>query len=63
MGEWRFEIYMGGMFRRKWFWRLRAGNGEIVAQSEGYSRKIDAIRTIESVQERAPHASLHEVDR
>lgn len=27
-----------------WFARLRAANGEILATSEGYIRKVDAVR-------------------
>lgn len=38
------------LFGRKWFWHLKAGNGEIIASGEGYSRKADAIRAIELVQ-------------
>jgi len=28
----------------EWRWNVRAGNGEIIAQSEGYTRKADAER-------------------
>lgn len=28
----------------EWRWRLRAGNGEIVASGEGYTTKGDAVR-------------------
>lgn len=30
--------------RRDWRWRLKAGNGEIVASGEGYTRREDALR-------------------
>jgi len=47
----RFELYrqltLGG---KKWAWRLRADNGEIIASGESYSRRIDAERSIELVQ-------------
>lgn len=43
--------------RRTWrgyryFWNLKAGNGEIIAQghTRGYSRKVDMDRAIELVQ-------------
>jgi uncharacterized protein YegP (UPF0339 family) len=29
----------------KWYFRIKARNGQIVAQSEGYSRRIDAKQT------------------
>lgn len=28
----------------QWRWHLKAANGEIVAQSEAYTRKLDAVR-------------------
>ncbi len=47
----RFQLYRRATLRgMKWFWRLRAKNGEIVAQGEGYSRLIDAMRAIALVQ-------------
>jgi uncharacterized protein YegP (UPF0339 family) len=27
-----------------WYFRIKAGNGQIVAASEGYTRKADAVR-------------------
>ena len=33
----------------EWRWRLRARNGEIVAQSEGYTRKESALDTLRMV--------------
>jgi uncharacterized protein YegP (UPF0339 family) len=35
--------------KKRWFFRIRAGNGEIVAQSEGYSRRFDALGTAHSL--------------
>lgn len=36
---------------RRWFWRLIAGNGEIIAQghTRGYSRPFDARHAVELV--------------
>lgn len=31
----------------QWFWHLTGANGEIVAQSEAYTRKADALRGVE----------------
>ena len=50
-----FEYYCAR--RADWRWRLRAGNGEIIAHGQGYTRKADvlrAIRTIRLAMERAP---------
>jgi uncharacterized protein YegP (UPF0339 family) len=30
-------------------WRLRAGNGEIIASGEGFTRPDDALRGVETV--------------
>ena len=43
----RFQIFEDK--QRKFRWRLRASNGRIVAQSEAYTRKYDAIRAVEAV--------------
>jgi uncharacterized protein YegP (UPF0339 family) len=43
-----FELYSDR--RGEWRWRLRHGNGNILATaSEGYKSKSDAIRCIETV--------------
>lgn len=45
---------------RDWRWRLRAANGEIVAQSEGYTSEGDAKRGVEDAW-RAARAAATEV--
>ncbi len=45
----RFEIFESGFFRRRWYWRLVAGNNEIIAQSEGYKERRSALDTIYSI--------------
>lgn len=47
----------GGEF----FWQLVGGNGEVMAVSEGMSRKQSCLDSIESVQKRAAEAEV--VDR
>lgn len=32
---------------RRWFWRARARNGEIVAQGRGYHRLVDAQHAVD----------------
>ena len=40
----KFEVYARPTLRgRRWFWRLRAGTGEIIATSEGYRNRLDAL--------------------
>lgn len=44
MTKYRRELYKSGR-DSKWYWRVRARNGKIVADGgEGYSRRIDADR-------------------
>jgi uncharacterized protein YegP (UPF0339 family) len=43
----RFQIFEDK--ERKFRWRLRAANGRIVAQSEAYTRKHDAIRAVQAI--------------
>ena len=50
--ETHFEIYSRKLpgFRKKWYWRLRARNGEIVAHGEGYRDKEDCYLAVSLVQ-------------
>ena len=52
----KFELYEDakGEFR----FRLKAGNGEIIAASEGYDSKSGALNGIDSVRTNAPVAVL-----
>ena len=54
-----FELYKDaqGEFR----FRLKAGNGEIIAASEGYESKAGALNGIDSVRDNAPAASLDDL--
>jgi len=50
----KFEVYKdkAGEFR----FRLKAGNGEIIATSEGYTAKASCLKGIESVKANAAGA-------
>ena len=56
----KFEVYedKAGKYR----FRLKAGNGEIIATSEAYESKAGAKNGIESVRNNAPGAVLVEQD-
>jgi uncharacterized protein YegP (UPF0339 family) len=41
----------------QWYFHLRAANGEIVAQSEGYTRRADAYRGVEAAKRAAAQAA------
>lgn len=52
----KFELYKdnGGKFR----FRLKAGNGQIIAVGEAYESKASALNGIESVKNNAPDAEV-----
>lgn len=51
----KFEVYQSGKGYR---WRLKAGNGEVVATGEEYSTKDGAKRGCEAVQRAAAEAEI-----
>jgi uncharacterized protein YegP (UPF0339 family) len=56
----KFELYQdkAGKYR----FRLKAGNGQVIAVGEAYETKAAAQNGIESVQKNAPGAETVEVD-
>lgn len=53
-----FEVYRDKA--GKWRWRLRAGNGEIVAASEAYERRVDCLQTAAMIRDNAHKAIIDE---
>jgi uncharacterized protein YegP (UPF0339 family) len=39
----RFEYWKSAK-NKQWYWRIRAGNGEPIAQGEGYKSKAGALK-------------------
>lgn len=56
----KFEVYKdkAGKFR----FRLKAGNGEVIATGEAYNTKAACKKGVASVQRNAPDAKLVELD-
>lgn len=52
------EVFRSGIIRKQWYFRFRARNGQIVAQSEGYHNKQDCINTANSIKRRAADAQI-----
>lgn len=50
----KFEVFKG--IDGKFYFRLKAENGEKIAQSEGYSSKQGALNGISAVKRCAPNA-------
>lgn len=45
---------------KRWYFRVRANNGQIVAQSEGYSRRVDAVSTAWSLKNSISIAEVYD---
>lgn len=56
----KFELYKDGSGEYRF--RLKAGNGEVIATSEGYSSETSARNGIASVKANAPDAEIVELD-
>lgn len=56
----KFEYYKDK--KGKYRFRLKAGNGEIIATSEAYESKSGCLNGIESVRKNASDAELVEVE-
>ena len=60
----KFEVFKGASaVKDEWFWHLKAANGEIVCQSEGYVSKQNALDTIHAVKKWASSAWVVELDK
>ena len=59
MSSAKFEIFKGRDYQ--YYFRLKAGNGEIIGASEGYSSKQGAHNGIASVKANAPYDSRYTV--
>jgi uncharacterized protein len=55
----KFEVYAAkdGSYR----WRLKAGNGEIVAVSEGYTQRSNAKRSAQNVKIIAGGSDIYDI--
>ncbi len=56
----KFEVYESANGYR---WRLKAGNGEVVATGEEYASKDGAVRGCEAVARAASEAEIVEVEK
>lgn len=46
--------------RPVWYFRIRHGNSQILAQSQGYSRRIDAKETATNLRVNLANAEIHD---
>jgi len=54
----KFELYTSGA---EWRWRLKAGNGEIIAPGEGYRNRQDAEHAVGLVMDTNRKTPFYEV--
>ncbi len=52
----KFEVYQDK--RGEYRFRLKAGNGQVIATGEGYTTKKACMNGIESIRKNAPDAKL-----
>lgn len=59
-----FQIFRRlGLFGRRWYWRLRAGNGEIIAVGgEGFHNLVDVKNIVAQIQRNGPVADVEVQD-
>lgn len=57
----KFELFQSNK-NQQWYFHLKAGNGEIICQSEGYKSKQSAEKGIRSVKENASSAKVVEFE-
>lgn len=57
----KFELWVdkGGDYR----WNLKAGNGEVIATSQGYASRASALNGIDSVRRNAAEADVVEIEK
>ena len=55
----KFEVYQDK--NQKYRFRLKAGNGEIIASGEAYESKAACLNGIESIKKNAPDAPVVEL--
>lgn len=55
----KFEIFKSSR-KSQYYFRLKAGNGEIILGSEGYVSKQGCQNGIQSVKDNSPHSSNYE---
>lgn len=55
----KFEIYQDA--KGDYRFRLKAGNGQVIATGQGYKSKTACMNGVESVQKNAPDAKIVDV--
>lgn len=59
MSEGAFEVYQDT--NKQWRFRLKAGNGKVICQSEAYTRKHNCYKGIKSVRAVSSYCKIVEL--
>ena len=59
----KYELFKGGRGNKQWYFRLKAGNGQVIAVSEAYESERAARNGIRSVRVNAPFAMTKFVEK
>lgn len=49
--------------QQQWYWLIRAANGQVLATSETYWNRQDAINAVESVKKNAANAPFYDLTK
>lgn len=56
----KFELFRGA--DEQWYFNLKANNGKVICQSEGYRRRASALKGIAAIKKVAVKAKIVETD-
>jgi uncharacterized protein YegP (UPF0339 family) len=59
----QFELHRAGSGQQHWYWLIRASNGKVLATSETYWNRQDAIDAASSVKEQAASAQFYDMTK
>lgn len=57
----QFELHRARSGQQKWYWLIRASNGQVLATSETYWNRQDAINAATSVKNQAAGAEFYDM--
>jgi uncharacterized protein YegP (UPF0339 family) len=59
----QFELHWARSGQQHWYWLIRASNGQVLATSETYWNRQDAINAANSVKDNAASAPFYDMTK
>lgn len=59
----QFELHQARSGQQKWYWLIRAANSQVLATSETYWNRQDAINAVNSVKRNAADAEFYDMTK